>query len=254
MKRIVLLACTSAFVFGLAACGGKDASEPASAAVVAVQTSNPAKAVESFAAQLQQSDLLQATQIAVPPEKLDALRVQWKDRMAQEVPSDEERAEFAKQMNKFTAPDAEKALYAELEPLLIKYETELAAQMPMMIGMGQGFAMQSIQANEDLTDVQKQQAIDSLGAVAGWLQTAKFADRDLAKKGVAIAVKSARALELKTIDDLRALDFDHAMGKASIAFAGMKDILALYGFDLNKTFSSVKLCSSIRELNNNWSI
>ena len=240
MKRIVVLACASLFSLGLVACGGKDKSEPESAAAVARQTSDPAKAVESFAAKLKENNLLEAVQVAVPPAKLDELRAQWKEKTASEVPSEEEKAEFAQQMTKLTAPDAEEALYAELEPLLVKFETEMAAQMPMMIGMGQGFAMQSIQANTDLTEAQKQQATEVVGALAGWLQTARFADRDLAKKGIRIVVKSARDLELKTLDDVRALDFDHALGKASIAFGGLKDVLALYGFDLNQAFSSTK--------------
>ncbi len=240
MKRIVVLACASLFSLGLVACGGKDKSEPESAAAVARQTSDPAKAVESFAAKLKENNLLEAVQVAVPPAKLDELRAQWKEKMASEVPSEEEKAEFAQQMTKLTAPDAEETLYAELEPLLVKFETEMAAQMPMMIGMGQGFAMQTIQANEELTEAQKQQATEVIGALAGWLQTAKFADRDLAKKGISIAVKSARDLNIKTLDEVRALDFDHAMGKVGIAFGGMKDILALYGFDMNQALASTK--------------
>lgn len=240
MKRIALLACTGLFAIGLVACGGKDKSEPASEAAVARQTSDPAKAVEAFAAKLKENNILEAVQLAVPPARLDEIRTQWKDKMAKEQPSEEERAEFAANIAKFTAPNAEEALYAELEPLLVKYETEMAAQMPMMIGMGQGFAMQSIQANADLTEAQKQQATEVIGALAGWLQTAKFADRDLARKGIGIAVKAARDLNVKTLDDVRALDFDHAMGKAGIAFGGLKDILALYGFDVNQALASTK--------------
>lgn len=240
MKRFALLACTGLFAFGLVACGEKEKSEPASEATVARQTSDPAKAVESFAAKLKENNVLEAVQLAVPPAKLDEIRAQWKDKMAKEEPSEEERAEFAANIAKYTAPNAEETLYAELEPLLVKFETEMAAQMPMMVGMGQGFAMQSIQANTELTEAQKQQATEVVGAVAGWLQTVKFADRDLAKKGIGIAVKTARALDVKTIDDVRALDFDHAMGKAGIAFGGLKDILALYGFDINQSLSSTK--------------
>ena len=240
MKRFALLACTGLFAIGLAACGDKEKSEPASEAAVARQTSDPAKAVEAFAAKLKENNVLEAVQLAVPPAKLEEIRTEWKTKMAEEAPSEEEKAEFAQNMAKFTAPDAETALYAELEPLLVKFETEMAAQMPMMIGMGQGFAMQSIQANEDLTEAQKQQATEVVGALAGWLQTAKFADRDLAKKGIGIAVKAARDLNVKTLDEVRALDFDHAMGKAGIAFGGLKDILALYGFDMNQALASTK--------------
>ena len=247
MKRIAVLACASLFALGLVACGGKEQSEPASQAEVARQTSDPAKAVEAFAAKLKQNNLLEAVQLAVPPAKLDEIRAEWKKKMGSEEPSAEDKAEFAAKLSMLTAPDAETTLYSLLEPQLVKYETELAAQMPMMIGMGQGFMMQSIQASEELSETQKQQATELVGALAGWLQTAQFADRDLAKKGIAIAVKTARDLDLKTLDDVRALDFDHAMGKAGIAFGGLKGILALYGFDLDQSLSSVKASVASKE-------
>jgi hypothetical protein len=240
MNRLVLLATAGLISLGLAACGGKDAAEPMSEAKVARQTADPAGAVEAVAAKLKDNDLLGAVQLMVPAAKLDELRGNWKATMAKETPSDEERAEFAANMAKLTAPDAEQALYAELEPVLVKFETEMAAQMPMMIGMGQGFLMQGIQANEELNEAQKQQATEAVGALAGWLQTAKFADRELAKQGIGIAVASARKIDIKTLDDLRALEFDQAMGKAGVAFSGIKDIFALYGLDMNQSFASLK--------------
>lgn len=240
MKRIALLACTGLFVLGLVACGDKGAPEPASKAAIERQTSDPARAVEAFAAQLREDNLLAAVQLAVPPANLEELRAQWTQKMAEDAPSDEERAEYAQQMAKFTAPDAEQALYAELEPMLVKYETEMAAQMPMMIGMGQGFATQAINANEDLDEVQKKQATEVVSALGGWLQGVNLADRELARKSIAIAVKTARALELPTLDAVRALDFDQTMGKGGLVFSGAKEILALYGLDINQSLASTK--------------
>lgn len=246
MKRLALLAGAGLLCLGLVACGGKEA-EPMSEAKVAQQTSDPAGAVEAVAAKLKSNDLLGAMQLMMPAAKLDELRADWKTSMNKEQPSEEDRAEFAANMAKLTAADAEQALFAELEPALVKFETEMAAQMPMMIGMGQGFLMQGIQANEDMTESQKQQGIEMVNALGTWLQTVKLTDRELAKKGIAIAVATARKLDLKTLDDLRALDFDQGMGKAGIAFGGLKDILALYGLDLNQTLGSIKAKVNSRE-------
>lgn len=240
MKRIALLLCTGLFALGLVACGNKDASQPASQAAIERQSSDPAKAVEAMAAKLHDNQLLEAVQLAVPPAKLDELRAEWKKKVASEAPSDEERAQYAAQMTKFTAPDAEAVLYAELEPQLVKFETEMAAQMPMMIGMGQGFVMQSIQASEELDETQKKQATDVVAAVASWLQSVKLTDRELAKKSIAIAVKAARDLDLPTLDKVRALDFDQTMGKASVAFAAVKEVLGLYGMDINQSLAGTK--------------
>jgi len=240
MKRIVLLVCTGLFALGLVACGDKDASQPASQAAIERQSSDPATAVEAMAAKLHDNQLLEAVQLAVPPAKLDELRAEWRQKMASEAPSEEERADYAAQMAKFTAPDAEAVLYAELEPQLIKFETEMAAQMPMMIGMGQGFVMQSIQASEELDETQKKEATDVVAAIAGWLQGVKLTDRDLAKQSIAIAVKAARDLDLATLDQVRALDFDQTMGKASVMFGALKEVLALYGLDINQSLAGIK--------------
>ena len=240
MKRLALLAGAGLLSLGLVACGGKDAGEPMSEAKVAQQTADPARAFEAVAGRLKENDILGAVQLMVPAERMGELRAEWKKKMGDEVPSEEDRAEFAAMMTKLTASDAEQVLYAELEPALVKFESEMAAQMPMMIGMGQGFLMQGIQANTEMTEAQKKQSVDMVNALGTWLQTAKLTDRELAKKGVAVVVATARKLDLKALDDVRALDFDQAMGKFGIVFGGLKDIFALYGFDLNQSFASVK--------------
>lgn len=240
MKRIALLALAGLFALGLVACSDKDASAPASPAAIEKQTSDPAKAVDAIVAAMRENRVLEAIQLAAPAAKLDEARAEWKKNMAKEVPSEEDKAEYAAQMSKLTAPDAEQALFAELEPMLAKYETEMAAQMPMMIGMGQGFLMQAVQANEDLDEAQKKQATEVVGALASWLQGVNLADRELAKKAIAITVQAARKIDLPTLDAARALDFDQAMGKAGVAFGALKDVLALYGLDINQTLDSMK--------------
>ncbi len=247
MNRIIALICASLLTLGLAACGDKDASTPASQASIERQTSDPAAAIEAFAAKLREDRLLEAVQLVVPPENLDQLRTEWKKKLDSEPPSDEDRAEYAETMKKLTAADAEAQLYAEVEPLLIKFETEIAAQLPMFVIMGQGFLTQAINENDDLNANQKKQAIDAVGALGGWLQSANLADRDLAKRGIGIAVKTARNLDLPTLDAVHSLDFDQSMAKTGMAFGGMKEILALYGFDLNQTLASIKAKETSRE-------
>lgn len=250
MNRFALLAAAGLMSLTLVACGNKDAAEPMSAAKVAQQTSDPASAVEAMAAKLKDNDLLGAVQLVMPAAQVDELRAKWSENMAGDPPSADDKAQFATTMAMLTADGAESTLLAMLEPQLVKYETEFAAQLPMMVGMGQGFMMQAVQANEDLSEAQKQQTVDMINALGGWLQGAKFADRDLAKKGIGIAVATARKLDLKTLDDVRALDFDHGMAKAGVVFGGVKDILAVYGFDMNQSFSSLKANVISREGSN----
>ena len=72
------------------------------------------------------------------------------------------------------------------------------------------------------------------------MQKTHFTDPESVKKVLAIASKVARDLNLKTLDEARALDFDQSMAKARIAFLGFKDALGVYGLSLDKTLDSVK--------------
>jgi hypothetical protein len=239
MKRYALLAFAGLTALSLAACQ-KEETAGESPAVTAEATANPADAISATAAKLKQGDVLAVIQMSVPPKHYDRMKAEWKAKVESDPVTDEDRVEFAAMMEKLTASDAETKLFAEAEPELAKFETEMAAQMPLMIGMGQGFAMQAIQANEKLSEAQKKQAGDVVGAVSGWLQGVQFADRELAKQAIGKVAATARSLELKTLDEARALDFEPAMAKAGVAFNGLKDVLAVYGLKLDETFDSVK--------------
>ena len=237
MKRFAALAFASITALALVACQKEEAAGETPAATAAA-TSNPAEAIEAAADKLKNNDVLGVIQITVPPKHYEKMKAEWKS--SQEPITEEDRLEFQAMMAKLTAPDAETAIMAEAEPELVKFETEMAAQMPLMVGMGQGFAMQAIQANEGLSAAQKKQAGDVVGAIAAWLQGVQFADRALAKQAVGKAVGAARELNLKTLDEARALEFEPAMAKAGVAFKGIKDVLAVYGLKLDEAFDSVK--------------
>ncbi len=235
MQRLASLALAGVISFGLAACQKDDeASKAAATAPV-----GPAETIERSAAQLQQGDVLGLVQSALPPEHYERVKSEWKERMHSDPPTDEERARFAETMQKLTAADAETALYAELEPQLAQMESEMAAQMPLMVGMGRGFAMQSIQQSEQLTAEQKQHAGQLVDAVGNWLQTANFFDRELAKRAIAEVVSTARELDVQTLDQIEAMEFEQAMQKAGIAMRGLFDVMQIYGLTIDDTLKSV---------------
>lgn len=238
MKRFAVLACASLFAFALTACQKEEAGE--SPAAQAKATANPADAVTAVAQKLKEGDVLAVIQLSVPPARFEKLKTEWKAKMAEDPPSEEDKLEFQAMMTKLTAPDAETTLMAEAEPELAKFDTEIAPQLPMWIGMGQGFLMQSVNANTDMTPEQKKQAGDVVTAMVAWLQGVKLSDRALVKQAIGEAVETARALDLKTLDEARALEFEPAMAKFGVAFQGVKDILKIYGLDLNQSFDSVK--------------
>jgi hypothetical protein len=238
MKRIAALALASLLTLGLAACSRDDSTAASASSTPAAAATDPAGAIERAAADMRAGDLLAVMRNALPPEHFERMRGEWRARSAEPL-DEEERQKFAETMSKLTAPDAEAQLYAELEPHLAMMESEMAAQLPLMVGMGRGFAMQSLQQSEQLTADQKKQAGELIDAVATWLQTARFFDRDLARQAIARTVATARALDLQTLDQLHALEFEQAMQKGGIALRGTMDVLGLYGLKLDDTLASV---------------
>jgi hypothetical protein len=235
MNRFVSLAAAGLFSLGLVACG----SESGSPADAAKATATPDAAVKAAADALRDNNIQQFVQLSLPEARYNEVKAKF-DSRERTPPEAGEAAEFAEMMTKLTADGAEDALMAELEPALVQFEAEMAPQLPMMIGMGRGFAVQGIQQNTDLTEDQKRQATQVVDAVGNWLSTVKLTDRELAKSAIAKAVAAARALDLKSLEQVNALSFDEALAKAGIAFGGAKDVLAVYGMDVNATLGSVK--------------
>jgi len=195
------------------------------ASVKAVRTNNVAGLLEN----------------ALPAAEVAKMKADWVKEINKDPVTEEDRHKFAEQMSKLTAPGAEDKLYAELEPQLKQFEQQSAQQMPMMIAMGQGFIQSAIQQSKELNDQQKQQTTALIDATAKWAQTAKFTDAALAKQAIGVICKTARDLNIKTLDEARALNYDQAMQKAGIALGGLKQVVALYGLSMDNALDSVKV-------------
>lgn len=235
MRRVVALALASILGVGLVACSSKNETAPAQAA----KSLDAAATVEQSVALLREGNIAGVLQTAVPEEHYARIKADWKAKIAEDPASEEDRREFAETMARLTASDAEEKLYAELEPALAKAEAEMAAQLPLMIGMGRGFAVQAINESATLKAEQKQQAIQLLDAFAKWAESARFFDRDKARQAIAVAVKTARSLELRTMEEVEALEFEQAMDKAGKVFLGFRDVLKVYDLDLDAALASV---------------
>ncbi|HET9485292.1 MAG TPA: hypothetical protein VFO79_15120 [Xanthomonadales bacterium] len=218
----------------------KDEEAAASPAAVAKATATPQAAIESAVEHLKTGNIKALVLSQVPPDHVDEMRANWQKELAEDPPTEQEKQEFEAMMAELTAPDAEAKLMEKLEPQLVKFETEYAPQLPMMIGMGQGLLQQGIKDNKDLTEPQKLEAAKSVDALAKWIQSVKFSDRALAREAVGHVVNAARELDLETLDQARALDFDTAMEKSGIAYRAAKKVLEAYGLSLDKTLDSVR--------------
>ena len=239
-----------AFVLALATAAvgcNQQTAAPTAAAPAAPAPAPVAVAAAPDAAVLASVKALRANNVAgllenaLPAAEVAKMKADWVKEMNKDPVTEEDRHKFAEQMSKLTAPGAEDKLYAELEPQLKQFEQQSAQQMPMMIAMGQGFIQSAIQQSKDLNDQQKQQTTALIDATAKWAQTAKFTDAALAKQAIGVICKTARDLNLKTVDEARALSYDQAMQKAGIVLGGLKQVFALYGLSMDKALDSVKV-------------
>ncbi|MBS0571269.1 MAG: hypothetical protein JSS28_11710 [Proteobacteria bacterium] len=237
-SRLALVAALAAAGFGCSQ--QQNPANPAAPAAIAVPTTPEATIAASIKA-LRDNNVTALVNTALPAPELAKLKADWNKDMNAEPLTDEDRREFADKMAKLTAPDAEEKMYAQIQPKLAEFDKQSAQQMPMMIAMGQGFAKSTITQSKDLSDAQKKQAEDLLDATAQWAQTTKFTDPVLVKAAIAQICKTARALNLKSADDARALSFEQAMQKAGIVLGGVKAVLAVYGLNADQALDSVKL-------------
>ena len=226
MKRLKLLAILGLSLLALSACkmNRNEASK------------DPATAAKDIAVSLRENDFDRLSHIAVPPALYAKLEARYKDDAAkQPAPTAEETKGFNDFLAKYTAPDAETKLFAELQPKL----AQVGPQIPMVVGMFGGMANQSIQQSETLTPDEKTQANAALTAITKWATTAPLSDPEKAKQAIKVVVETVRGLNLTTLEAARKLSFAEVMQKAGSGFGGFRKALAVYGFDTDKALDSV---------------
>ncbi|HVT33327.1 MAG TPA: hypothetical protein VHE32_11815 [Rhodanobacteraceae bacterium] len=233
LVRVVFAVFLAAFV---GACGKQESAGP----VAAAGASTPEATIRRSADLLKQGDLAGLLQNALPPADFAELKADWTKHANEKPVTDEDRRKFQETMAKLTAQDADKKLFAEIEPDLKRFDTQYQQQMPMYVAMGSGWLQGMVQQNKELSEADKQQALAAINALAAWVQKTRFTDPDSVRKVLAIATRTARELNLKTLDEARALGFDQSMQKASIALKGFKEALAVYGFSIDGILDSVK--------------
>jgi hypothetical protein len=238
LTRIVLVA-----ALATAGCGQQSASTPAAsapAAAVVAPAATPEASVAAAVKALRDNNLAGLFAASLPPGEYAKFQTDWNKDINSEPVTEQDRKQFTETMTKLTAPGAEDKMFAEIKPQLDEFDKQ-QAQLPMMIAMGQGFAQSAIQQNKDLGDAQKQQISQLLDATAKWAQTTKFTDPALVKSAIAVICKTARDLNLKSVDEARALTYEQGMQKAGIVLGGVKQVLAVYGLNMDKALDSVKV-------------
>jgi len=207
----------------LAACGNGSAQ------------ATPDGAVMQWVAALRKDDLGALMKSATTDAEFTKMSSDWSSNVSQ-PPSDEQRAQFAMTMTMLTAPDAESALMLKVEPELEK----MKPQVETMLGILEGTASSAMAQSGKLTPQQQEQGQAAVSALVETLRKNDITDPGRARKAVGIVCKTARSLELKTLEDVQKLSFERALERGGVVLAGVKDLLDVYGFSVDGVLSSIK--------------
>ncbi len=236
MLKFKHLALAGALALALVACGKKEGTAESPAVVQAkAQQMGPVDTLKATTDAFQQNDLSTLLALSLPPEKLKEMRAEWDKNRAEPV-TEEDRKEFAEGWGKITADGAVDTLMAEASPQL----EQMKMQLPMMMPMFQGMATMGVQENQDLSDEQKAAATGALTGLFTWAQTADLTNEAKLRQALTIAHERSRSLDVNTLDDMRALEFDQALAKGSVMLSAVKDIFNVYGLSLDDIAASMK--------------
>ena len=238
-KPLLRTALAASLLVFVAACQ-KEADTGTAAVTAPTSATTPDAAIMTSIKLLKSGDIGGLMQNALPAADFAKAKAEWGKDKDQTPITDEDRAKFNETMGKLTAPDAEAKLFAEIEPKLKEFDATYQQQIPMYATMGATTLKGMIQDNQTLSEAERTQAVAAVDALEKWVKGTRFTDPEAVKKVIAIVSKTARDLNLKSLDEARALDYDQSMQKARVAFGGVKDLLAVYGFSLDQTLDSVQ--------------
>lgn len=234
MRRVhSLILITLIALLGLAACHREPTAPP---------NTTPEGAVRADLVLTRNGDFDGLLRSTLPSADYQAWRKEWGQAKGQQpAPTAQQRVQFTQMMQKLTEPGAEDKLYKQLQPQLADFRRQHARDMPMLIGILQAAGNNIVQNSVELSASQKQQATEALAALAAWAQTADFTDATKAKQAIGVICDTARKLDLKTLDQLRALDYAQTMNKYGEGWEGLKHLLKIYGLDLDASFDGAKV-------------
>jgi hypothetical protein len=219
----------------LAGCGHHD-GQP-----TAATDTDPADAAHELIRDLRQNDLPAFWKRGLPAGEYAALDRRWRQRQARQPITDAQRADFDRFVRQLTEPGAKKALATRWQPTLARLDDQYGDQFPVLVAIGGGMLKKTAAITFALNSSQAR-ALDALLApLVSWAQHMPWSDARRSEQAIAIAVDTARSLQLTTLDQLRALDFTAAMRKASQLCVGAKRALTLYGLSLDTALDSARV-------------
>ncbi|MEZ5462668.1 hypothetical protein [Dokdonella sp.] len=201
----------------------------------------PVETVQHSVELVRNGDLAGLIEHMLPPEEFARVKTEWNQRKDQDEPTADERAQFEETMKKLTADDAAEKLYAEFEPDIRQFDAQYQKQIPSMVDMGNTYLHGLVRQSQTLSAGEKDQADSVIDTLSVWVKETRFTDPALVKQALTVISDTAKKLDLKTLEQARALTFEQASPKFKVAFDGLKGVFEVYGFSIDQTLSTVKV-------------
>lgn len=193
-----------------------------------------AGAVNAYADALRRNDIRHLVELALPKTQLETIRSNFA-KLRDSTIDEADRKRFNEHFAPLLAPDAVDKIMAELEPKLAEAKPQLAG----LVSMGTG-AMQLSISESALSESEKTAANKVIASLQAWAGKVDLADPKRARRAVSALVDAAKALEVRTPEEVAALSYEQLLDKFGICFAGFKKALLAYELDLDATLASVR--------------
>ena len=206
-----------------------------------VAPGDPVAAVKGLAGAVKDNDLVRYSRLSVPPALHKQMEIRWKANLTTApAPTPAQQEDYAKWMDRFTAPDAEAQLYRSFDRKLKKIEEELNSQWPLMQATGGIFLNGVISANPKLTAAEKAHGKAMGSTLVDWLKPELVTDRARARRAIAVLTETARDINLPTLADSRRLEMIPALEKAGRGLKGLTQAGRVYGLDADASLAQVQ--------------
>ncbi len=199
----------------------------------------PTEAAQQLIDRLKADDFIGYWRQGLPAGDFKTMQSDWalsRQMPAAMKPTDRERMNAW--LAQFNAPDAQARLQAQWLPKLAGYQRQYADQLPMLMSVLQMVAGTAIDQSATLAAAEKAPLHDIVGVIGPWAAKAPWFDAGKARQGIAITVTTVHGLGITDVQKLSELDLDTAMSTYAGFFKGLKQLLALYGLDLNASLAS----------------
>lgn len=177
----------------------------------------------------------------LPPAQYAQWRADWQRERRDAVPTTAAQQQFATVMQMLTAPDAEARLLARAKPGLARLHDSKAPALPILIGIMQASGKSLIDTSPQLAPAQRNLSVQALNALAEWAKTADFSNERHARKAIALACATARALQVQSLAQWQALDYATAMKDYGTIWMALENALSAYGLDVTDSLDGAKV-------------